>query len=328
MKHETFLIVIPCEEVTPSLKKTLTSIHQQTYTHWQVIAILTQGTEKKLSKVTFIVDQKTLGNPSQKRNYTLKYRHFDYVLFLDDDVVLDRYFIEKAIVSLKQKNVSAVVGPLITPISSPFWEKISDRIWESELLSLKYSPQKDRFNKETFVSDYSCAALVMKLSDFKKIGGFSEKFFPGEDTKLCLDITQKLGKKIIRSEKMIAYHRRRPFPFGFLRQISHYGFQRGRFAILFPQTSLHVIYLVSFLSVAYGMGIVISLLVKKYPFFWMWLPFPVYLFLLSREVAIVYAKEKKIGLALFAGTGIFLTHIVYGIQFGRGVVVELGRKLI
>ena len=345
MKHETFLIVIPCEKVTADLKKTLVSIQKQTYKKWHVVVILTKGTRKKFRKITFEVDQKTRGNPSRKRNYALISKNYSSVLFLDDDVILDPYFLEKASRILKNKEVSAVVGPLLTPASSRFWEKVSDRIWESGLLSLKYSPQKDppshkatagksdSFQKEIEVQDYPCAAFVMKLIDFKKTGGFSETFFPGEDTKLCLDITQKLGKKIIRSEKVIAYHRRRPFPFGLINQVSRYGYQRGRFSVLFPQTSFHLIYSFPIFFVLYLIGLFGFIVYSAGDFSsssdWIrndrltidivvCLPLVLYLFLLTREVAIVYGKEKQFQLTFWVGLGIFLTHVVYGIQFGRG----------
>ena len=38
--------------------------------------------------------------------------------------------------------------------------------------------------------------LVVKREVFEAVGGYDSHYWPGEDTKLCLDITHKAGKKI------------------------------------------------------------------------------------------------------------------------------------
>jgi len=96
--------------------------------------------------------------------------------------------------------------------------------------------------KKQSVDDYPSMNLAVRKTDFKRVGGYDSNFWPGEDTKLCLDLTHKLNKKIIYEPKSLVYHHRRPILLPHLKQNGNYGLHRGFFARILPKTSLRPIY--------------------------------------------------------------------------------------
>ncbi len=63
--------------------------------------------------------------------------------------------------------------------------------------------------KSCFESDdiHSCNFIAPK-SVIVNAGGWNEKYWPGEDTLMCLAI-KKIGKKLIESSEVVVYHHRR-----------------------------------------------------------------------------------------------------------------------
>ena len=53
-----------------------------------------------------------------------------------------------------------------------------------------------------FVSDYPTVNLFVRKKIFLKVGGFVEDFWPGEDTKFCLDLVKLYGNCIL----LLQYH--------------------------------------------------------------------------------------------------------------------------
>ncbi|MBI4743240.1 MAG: hypothetical protein HY776_00140 [Actinobacteria bacterium] len=86
--------------------------------------------------------------------------------------------------------------------------------------------------------------MIVRKSVLEQLGGFDTKFWPGEDTKLCLEITKKLNKKIIYSPDVLVYHHRRPLFTSHLKQVWSYALHRGYFVKRFPETSLRLTYFI------------------------------------------------------------------------------------
>ncbi|MBU1322752.1 glycosyl transferase, partial [Patescibacteria group bacterium] len=145
-----------------------------------------------------------------------------------------------------------------------------------------------------FVDDYPTFNFLVKKKDFLAVNGFNTQFWPGEDTKLCLDLTHKLGKKILYHPDILVFHHRRPIFLPHLSQISRYGFQRGRFVRLFPQTSLRP---------AYFLPLLLPII------------FPFY-FLALFYTALIHHS-------LLLAPAIFLTHLTYAIFFLKGLVTKV-----
>ena len=96
--------------------------------------------------------------------------------------------------------------------------------------------------KTYFESDdiHSCNFIARK-SVIESAGGWNEKYWPGEDTLMCLAI-RKVGKKLIESSDVVVYHHRRSLFRPHLKQVSRFGEHRGFFAKKFPQNSAKLTY--------------------------------------------------------------------------------------
>jgi len=247
----------------------------------------------KPKEILIITDQLCPGDPAAKRDWAARKSVGSVLTFIDSDAYPDKDWLKNAVKHLKPKNIAAVCGPGLTPPSDSVRQKISGLVWSSFLGAGPYS-FRNRQASARFVDDYPTFNLIVKKKDFNKINGFNTHFWPGEDTKLCLDLTHKLGKKILYHPSITVFHHRRPIFIPHLQQISCYGFQRGRFVRLFPQTSFRPTY-----------------------FLPLFLPFVFPFYFLALIITAVYYRS------LLLAPAIFLTHFTYALSFLKGLVTKV-----
>ncbi len=174
--------------------------------------------------------------------------------------------------------------------------------------------------------------LAVRKSDFVKIGGFDSHFWPGEDTKLCLDLTHKLGKQIVYDPKVLVYHHRRPLLFPHLRQNGNFGLHRGFFARILPETSFKLIYflpsllilgLFSLLTVIpaqagiHPMNLILDTILTTIVIIGLF-SFSLYFLTLFLNSLWVFHKSKDIFQGILSIPVIFITHLWYGARFLQG----------
>jgi len=233
---------------------------------------------------------------------------------LDDDAYPVKDWLKIALVNFKDPEVAAVGGPAVTPLSDSFAQKASGAIYASVAVSgqfiYRYVPKK---RKE--VDDYPSCNFLVRKSVMLELGGFNTKFWPGEDTKLCLDITKKLNKRIVYDPGAIVYHHRRPVFLAHLKQIASYALHRGYFVKKYPETSLKFSYFVPTLFVlAVVCGGILFLIFPAFK-----LPFLLGLssyFLL----VFIFSLSKDLRLIIRVFIGIIFSHITYGIFFLKGLL--------
>jgi GT2 family glycosyltransferase len=150
----------------------------------------------------------------------------------------------------------------------------------------------------------------------EEAGGWNEKYWPGEDTLMCLAI-RKLGKKLIESSDVVVYHHRRSLFRPHLKQVSKFGEHRGLFVKKFPENSLKLTYFFpSLLVFSLLVGIVLSLF---FSFFAYVVLFGVVVYLVSSLIAAAL-QVRNVKLLLLVWLGIIVTHLVYGSFFLLGLV--------
>ncbi len=254
--------------------------------------------------------------PSEKRDIGAKIAKGEMLAFIDDDAYPKKDWLKKAEKYFESEEVAAIGGPGVTPHSDNISQKAGGYIYSSWFGASPSMRYRYIQSKEREVDDYATCNFIVRKDIFKKIGGFDTKYWPGEDTKFCLDLTKKFNKKIIYAPDVIVYHHRRPLFRKHLKQIKSYGIHRGLFAKKFPETSFRLVY---FLPSLFVLGLVfgwVSYFI--HPFLFKAYAVVVSLYFLTIFINSVFSKNLV--LIPFVFTGTFLTHLWYGIAFIHGIL--------
>lgn len=269
------------------------------------------------SKVVINVIPTGAVKPSEKRDIALKYAKGDILAFIDDDAFPVKDWLKNAKESFQDKDVAAVGGPAITAEGDNSNQKASGLVYSSALVSGKYVYRYVP-KKKLEVDDFPTCNLLVRKSVMEELGGFKTIFWPGEDTKLCLEITKKLGKKIIYDPSVLVYHHRRPLFLPHIRQVASYALHRGYFVKIYPLTSLKAAYFVpSLFLLCLLTGGFLSLLLSSLRTVYL---AAVYLYLLLIFASTLHYKNPRLIQKVFLG--IISTHIAYGIYFLKGLLLK------
>jgi len=290
-----FSIIIPIRKTNKYLKETISKIKKQTYKSFELL----------------IIDDKISGavSPAIKRNIGAKKAIGQYLAFLDDDSYPDKDWLKNAYKIIKKsKNISAVCGPCLTPLKDNSLQKASGLVWSSWLGSGGAGTYRNSIQKPRLVQDYPSVNLIVNKKDFNAIKGFSTHHWPGEDTILCLNLTDKLKKKIYYHPSIVVYHHRRSVIIPHLQQITRYALHRGLFSRLYPKTSLKIGYLIPSFFVLY----LISLIFINNVYYLI----PLFTYLILLIITFVqFTATNNLYVNVLATITIPITHLYYGILF-------------
>lgn len=313
-------IIIPVRTITPYVRETVFHLQKQSETDFEII-IVTDKAEKLWGAKIYASGEPT---PAYKRNLGASRAEGEILAFLDDDSYPEKGWLAGALkIFNEDQNICAVCGPTLTPSSDNIFQKASGEVWASWFGSKGAGVYRNRIMPRREVDDFPSVNLLVRKADFMKVGGFNTSHWPGEDTKLCLDLVN-LGKKIIYDPSVLVFHHRRPILFPHLKQIERYALRRGYFARVYPETSFRIGYfLPSFFSYGLVVGGVFSFFsaVIRFVFFLM---IGVYGLLLLFSGIEVYFRTKSSVLSVLTLFSIFATHIWYGFllpigYFGRSI---------
>ncbi|MFH1459885.1 MAG: glycosyltransferase [Candidatus Omnitrophota bacterium] len=322
MNNLSVAIIIPVKHFNVNLKKCIEECLKLDYKSFEIIIFPDEPFENFKNKIKSIPTGPM--GPAEKRDMALKHSQADIFAFIDDDAYPEHDWLINAVKNFQDSKVAAVGGPSITPLESPVLAHASGHIFSSVFISgpytYRYLPQK-----KMQVNDYPSCNFIVRRSIFEKLGGFDSSFYPGEDTKLCLDITKKLGMKIIYDPDVLVYHFRRNLGPAHFRQVANYALHRGYFAKKFPETSRKIVYFIPSLFVLFVLiGVVTACLnttVRSIYSFCLLLYFSIIFVSVlwslykDKQLKIV----KKIFLLIPIVSGMFFTHICYGFFFLKGI---------
>jgi len=315
MTKPKFSIIIPVKEINDYIGKFIPINLKQTYKNFEIIILPNKKPKREINfndKRVRIIPSGNVG-PAEKRDLGVKKSKGEIIAFIDDDAYPEKDWLNNSLPYFENLEIGAIGGPNLTPKESNFFQKVSGEVLSSYLVSgpvdFRYKPRAERETDDL----PSCNFLVRK-SIFNKIHGFDTSFWPGEDTKLCLDIINQ-GKKIIYTPKLLVYHHRRPTLNAYLKQIFTYAKHRGFFAKKYPKSSLKLSYMVPSLFVLglfFGFFLTLSNQFLALIYNSVILFYFVLLFIFS-------LSTKKISHALPFIAISFLTHIAYGLGVLRGL---------
>ncbi len=255
-------------------------------------------------------------SPAKKRDIALSYAKGEILAFLDDDAYPKKDWLKNAINNFGDPQVAAVGGPAVTAKNDDVKEKASGLVYSSPLVSGKYV-YRYLPRRRIEVDDYPSCNFLMRKSIMQDLGGFNTNFWPGEDSKLCLDITKSSGKKIIYDPQVLVYHHRRPLFIPHTKQIANYALHRGYFVKRYPQTSLRLPYFIPTLFLfSLITGAILSVFLIPIRI--------IYLLglILYFSLVLIFSISKELRFIPYVFWGIILTHITYGLYFLKGLLAK------
>jgi GT2 family glycosyltransferase len=313
-------IIIPLYDIKERFFKDFLKYDLLSYSDYEIIVVCDKEVQlPKLNKcnVKLLLTHKNKTGPAEKRDLAIKKATGSICVFIDDDAYPDKDWIRNAVRWFVASDVIAVGGPGITPPEDNFWQKVGGGIVESYFCSggvqYRYFP-----TKRSFVEDYPAYNLFVRKNTLEKVGGYGCNFYGGEDTFLCLKLI-KYGGIIYEPESRV-YHHRRSFPFKHLKQIGNVAVHRGYFFKKYPETSRMLFYLLpTFLTVGF---IGNSILCILYPSLFLPLGLLLILFFWLLGSYSVLRHKCSFTLSVIAGFGIIITHVVYGVLFVKGLIIN------
>lgn len=236
----TVSIVVPVRDKDDYFFECIEGIKRLDYSgEIEVIAVVEQGFSFE-DQFVQIIESKSK-SPSVKRNLGVAKSAGEVVAFLDSDAYPAAEWLTFAVHHLLEQPRSAVCGPMLSVPTNNVYERpvsaILDSLLGSGPLRFRFVPLPARN-----VDDFPSCNFVMWRSVFDAVDGFDHRYFPGEDTKLCLDITSKINGSIFYHPNVRVFHYRRPLFLPYLKQTYSYGSMRGFFSVIYPRTSRRVIY--------------------------------------------------------------------------------------
>jgi cellulose synthase/poly-beta-1,6-N-acetylglucosamine synthase-like glycosyltransferase len=308
-KNPMISIIIPCRKIDNYTRECIEYCKKLDYDNYEII-VLPDNSNENIEGVNII----PTGNvtPGKKRNLGIKNAKGEILAFIDSDAKPERGWLRNAILYFKDPEIVAIGGPGITPAEDSLMQKASGYILSSFMVGGLSSRYKNSGRAKESDDIHSCNFIIRK-SIVEKIG-WNEKYWPGEDTLICLEI-KKLGKKIIQAPNIIVYHHRKPLFMAHLKQISGFGLHRGFFAKKYPKNSLKLTYFFpSFLLLFLFLGGIISYFSSAFRTIYFSL---ILVYLILTFINATFAKDIKLFLPVWIGT--ILTHLTYGVYFLVGL---------
>ncbi|MDR0493681.1 MAG: glycosyltransferase [Nitrososphaerota archaeon] len=304
-------IIIPCKEIDEYTKESIAGCKQLDYENFEII-VLPDFQSDALEGIKLIPTGAV--SPGVKRNSGIEHSTGEFCAFIDNDAYPRRDWLINALKILSDPLVGGVGGPGLTPPEDNLRQKAGGYVLSSFMVGCLSNRYKTTNSVES--DDIHSCNFIARRSVLIIAGGWNEKYWPGEDTLMCLAI-KKTGKKLIDSSEVVVYHHRRALFKSHLKQVSRFGQHRGLFVKKFPENSVKVTYFVPSLIVSlFFAGLLFSLF---NPFFLSIFLFGLTAYLIASFIAAVL-QVKRSKLLFTVWLGIIVTHIVYGLFFLSGLL--------
>ena len=315
-----FTIIIPVKSINDYVRETVPYIQNLSNLSWELIILPNDADPDEWNDTRIRIISSGHVGPAKKRDLGADLAQGKILVFLDDDSYPESNLLNIAEHYFGDNSVVALGGPAMTPPHDTFWQRVSGAVFLSKFSG--GAPERYiSLGGVREIQDWPSVNLMVRKTDFLAIGGFDSPYWPGEDTKLCLDLVKKTGKKILYVPELVVWHHRRAGLVAHLRQIGGYGLHRGYFAKKYPETSRKLTY---FAPSAFLFFVALSLLFPWLPelprvmILTGWGLYGVAMLLAFRDIY----RYETVRVSVVAIGYTFFTHIYYGVRFIQGLLTK------
>jgi cellulose synthase/poly-beta-1,6-N-acetylglucosamine synthase-like glycosyltransferase len=311
MPTEAFVsIIIPCKNIDDYTKECLAYCKKLNYDNFEIL-LFPDFSDESIEGVKIMPTGPV--SPGVKRNLGVKNAKGEFCAFIDSDAYPRSDWLTNALKYFEDTEVGGVGGPGLTPDSDGLTQKAGGYVLSSFMvgnLSTRYKAER------CFKSDdiHSCNFIARK-SIFEIVGGWNEKYWPGEDTLICLAI-KKTGKKLMECSDVVVYHHRRSLFRPHLKQVSRFGEHRGFFTKKYPENSMKLTYFIPSLLLSF---LVAGFILSAFFHFFVFILLLGILFYMVLSLIASARQTQSTNLMLSVWLGIMVTHLVYGVFFLLGL---------
>jgi cellulose synthase/poly-beta-1,6-N-acetylglucosamine synthase-like glycosyltransferase len=261
--------------------------------------------------------------PSVQRNTASREARGELIYFLDDDSMPPPENLRRAVQAFADPKVKMLGGPNICPGDAPLLEQVFALVHASWLA---FGPSRARYTpvgavRESSEKELILCNLMTRRDAMLEAGGFNEALYPNEENAL-MDELQKRGGKLLYDPEFIVHRRPRNNLGAFAKMLRNYG--RGRAEQFRLQPTLgSAPNFVPPLFCVYLLALVI-LFVSGHTTMLPWLLIPLFFygFALLGQAAVL-AGQGGLLESVLAIPLMFLTHLLYGVGFWRGLFTPL-----
>ena len=333
-KYPLVSIIIPVKKINDYIHESMDHILALDYPSFEILIFPDEIDRVHSWLRTRIIASGKVG-PAEKRDLAEKYARGKVLAFLDDDAYPKPDWLKKMVHCFRDGEIGAVGGAAITPESDGILQKVSGAVFESYLGAGFARNRYLCIGDHSDCDDWPTVNLLVWKDVFLEVGGFDSSYWPGEDTKLCLDIINA-GYKIKYDPEGVVYHHRRSDLLKHFKQIGSYALHRGYFAKRYPKTSLKLFYFVPTIFDLYLVVLLFSCVAAKLnriqntagqsTVLILAIPLALYAISLIIDAVIISLRYRNPLVGVLTIPMIFLTHIWYGIRFVWGLILpELKR---
>lgn len=222
-------VIMPVERLGGDAERAIASVlEQQAPFPFELIVVSAAPLPLLQTGVRNVVEPNR--NPATRRNRAVSVAAGEILAFIDDDAQAAPGWLANAVAILDaQPDAVAAGGPDPAPTDSSDAELVSETLLATPLIGSGVAAHENR--RGTFdVRSPSDVALVNLFVRRAAFTGFDESIgYIGEDTALLESLLQR--GRVVYSDAVRVFHRRRPFPGPYLRQRWRYRVKTGELLV-------------------------------------------------------------------------------------------------
>jgi GT2 family glycosyltransferase len=311
-------IIIPTWRESEILNRCLRSLFEQDYPkdRFEVILvskekIVIERLDRKGIRVSLI--EKDL-NPAQARNEAAKIAQGEILAFIDDDCLVPKDWISKAVKYLDREEIGLIGGPAIPFKNEPFRYRLAGYLVSSFFVSGFLGNRHKILSSAHQSNDYDLilANNFVRKTSFEKVGGFDKDQFPAEDYDLYFKL-KKAGYKMLYVPEIFVWHKAKPIFLPWAGKVFYYATGRGVLMARRLETIKPVFFIPTIFFLAFVSFFFFSFFLKKFFVLWRIIIFLYFFWNIIGAFYIFFKNEKNFLVLVYSPLATFLVHCSYGL---------------